>query len=224
MADAGGFPFPWTPFGWHLFLDWSIEEETMPNVAEIIRNHMTLELQCVDRVYLSADVPRPHSEGGMVGLLLQARGRQIPSPAVFGQITEAFKARLCACCQTQCIPWVEFQKAERKKDVIQRYRGWFQATQGLLCVGGCRGARQDLNRHQTCALAPPLCQPPVPLRHRPRVGTNLPQGLRLRSLRHEALPQDSLSAAAYHTVAPPSRTSPLPVQKDDSSDAKKRIP
>jgi hypothetical protein len=63
----------------------------MPNVAEIIRDHVSLEVNCVDRLYLNGYVPRLQSEGGVVGFLLHARGQKISSPAVFEQITDAFK-------------------------------------------------------------------------------------------------------------------------------------
>jgi hypothetical protein len=36
----------------------------MPNVAEIIREHVTLDVKCVDRLYLNGYVPRLQSEGG----------------------------------------------------------------------------------------------------------------------------------------------------------------
>ncbi|HYU19379.1 MAG TPA: hypothetical protein VEQ11_11865, partial [Chloroflexota bacterium] len=65
----------------------------MPNVAELIKDHVTLTVECVDRLYLNAYVPRLQSEGGVIGFLLH-RGQRIPSPAVFGQLTAAFKAEL----------------------------------------------------------------------------------------------------------------------------------
>lgn len=107
----------------------------MPNVAEIIREHVTLEVKCVDRLYLNAYVPRLQSEGGVVGFLLHARGQTIPSPAGFGQITEAFKGRLRTWCQGKGIPWIEFKKGERKDEVVQPYRDRFTAPSGVVLVG-----------------------------------------------------------------------------------------
>ncbi len=107
----------------------------MPNVAELIRDHVTLEVECVDRLYLNAYVPRLQSEGGVVGFLVHARGQQIPSPAVFGQITEAFKTGLRTWCEAHRIPWIEFKKGERKDDVVQPYRDRFPGIEGVICVG-----------------------------------------------------------------------------------------
>ena len=107
----------------------------MPNVAEIIREHVTLDVKCVDRLYLNGYVPRLQSEGGVVAFLRQAGGAVIPSPAIFGEITTAFRDRLRAWCAVRKIPWIEFRKGERKDEVVQKYRDRFTATAGVVLVG-----------------------------------------------------------------------------------------
>lgn len=106
----------------------------MPNVAELIRDHVTLTVECVDRLYLNAYVPRLQGEGGVIGFLRQ-RGQTIPSPAIFGQITAAFKAGLRAWCRERDIPWLEFKKGERKDDVVEPYRRSFSNRTGVVLVG-----------------------------------------------------------------------------------------
>src|SRR3989304_4855605 len=108
----------------------------MPNVAELIKEHITLEVDCVDRLYLNAYVRRLQSEGGVIGFLCH-RGQKIPSPAVFGQITQAFKTDLRAWAERNNIPWIEFAKGERKDDVVQRYRERFKG-EGVGLVGGAQ--------------------------------------------------------------------------------------
>jgi hypothetical protein len=109
-------------------------EPPMPNVAELIKDHVTLTVECVDRLYLNAYVPRLQSDGGVIGFLVQ-RGQKIPSPAVFGQITAAFKADLRAWCQGQGIPWLEFKKGQRKDDIVEPYRRCFINRTGVVLVG-----------------------------------------------------------------------------------------
>ena len=106
----------------------------MPNVAELIKDHVTLSVDCIDRLYLNGYVPRLQTSGGVVGFLLQ-RGHTIPSPALFGQITEAFRKGLRAWCEAEQIPWLEFGKGERKDDVVQPYRDRFRASEGVVLVG-----------------------------------------------------------------------------------------
>jgi hypothetical protein len=106
----------------------------MPNVAELIREHVTLTVDCVDRVYLNGYVPTLYSSGGIVSFL-RRRGATIPSPALFRQITEAFKDELRAWCDARSIPWIEFKKGERKDDIVEPYRRRFSRTSGVVLVG-----------------------------------------------------------------------------------------
>jgi hypothetical protein len=107
----------------------------VPNVAEIIKDHVTLEVRCIDRLYLNAYVPRLQTSGGVVDFLVRGCGQKIASPAVFGQITTAFKTRLRAWADQHDIPWVEFRKGERKDTVAQRYRDRFTKPSGVVLIG-----------------------------------------------------------------------------------------
>jgi hypothetical protein len=110
----------------------------MPNVAELIKDHVTLAVDCVDRLYLNAYVPRLQSTGGVVTFLEHRGQTTIPSPALFGKITAAFKTELRAWAEREGIPWIEFTKGARKDDVVQPYRERFTATgatEGAVLVG-----------------------------------------------------------------------------------------
>lgn len=107
----------------------------MPNVAEIIREHVTLDVKCVDRLYLNGYVPRLQSSGGVVEFLRQAGGQVVPSPAIFGEITTSFRERLRAWCHRHRIAWIEFAKGERKDEIVERYRRRFTARSGVVLVG-----------------------------------------------------------------------------------------
>jgi hypothetical protein len=107
----------------------------MPNVAEIIKDHVTLEVRCIDRLYLNAYVPRLQSGGGVVDFLVRGCGQKIASPALLGQITKAFTERLRTWAAQHKIPWIEFQKGERKDAVVQRYRDRCQKASGVVLIG-----------------------------------------------------------------------------------------
>jgi hypothetical protein len=106
----------------------------MPNVAQVIRDHVTLTIDCVDRLYLNAYVPSLQRGDGVAAFLRQ-RGHIVPSPALFVEITATFNAALQAFCTAQGIPWIEFAKGERKDDVVERYRQEFTAAEGVVLVG-----------------------------------------------------------------------------------------
>lgn len=107
----------------------------MPNVAEIIKDHVTLEVRCFDRLYLNAYIPRLQSGDGVVDFLVRACGQKIASPALLGQITDAFKTRLRTWAEQHTIPWIEFRKGERKDTVVQRHRDRFRKTSGVVLIG-----------------------------------------------------------------------------------------
>ena len=106
----------------------------MPNVAQVLRDHVTLTIDCVDRLYLNAYVPGLQRGDGVAAFLRQ-RGHIVPSPALFVEITTAFKTALQAFCMAQGIPWIEFAKGARKDDIVERYRQQFTATEGVVLVG-----------------------------------------------------------------------------------------
>jgi hypothetical protein len=107
----------------------------VPNVAEIIKDHVTLEVRCIDRLYLNAYIPRLQSGGGVVDFLVRGCGQTIASPAILGQITDAFKRGLRTWATEHQIPWIDFRKGERKDVVVQRYRDRFRKASGVVLIG-----------------------------------------------------------------------------------------
>ena len=106
----------------------------MPNVAEVIRDHVTLAVECVDRLYLNAYVPGLQRGPGVVAFLRQ-RGQVIASPTLFGEITDTFKTALHGFCSARGIPWIEFTKGQDKDKLVGSYRQQFAADEGVVLVG-----------------------------------------------------------------------------------------
>jgi hypothetical protein len=86
----------------------------VPNVAEIIKDHVTLEIRCFDRLYLNGDVPGLQSSGGVIDFLVRACRQKIASSAVFGQLTEAFKTRRRRWATEQQIPGLNSARANAR--------------------------------------------------------------------------------------------------------------
>jgi DNA primase len=76
----------------------------------------------------SASEPRLQSSGGVVTFLRQAGGQLVPSPAVFGEITDTFRQRLRAWCEHRELRWIEFRKRERKDKLAVRVTKLFAET------------------------------------------------------------------------------------------------
>jgi hypothetical protein len=106
----------------------------VPTIAEITRDHVTLTVDCIDRIYCNAYVPRLQTSGGMVGFLHQ-RGWEIPSPAALGPISDGFAHDLRAWATDHGVPWLHFEKGQRKDDIVEPYRSRFTATSGVVLIG-----------------------------------------------------------------------------------------
>src|ERR1700730_7025793 len=94
----------------------------MPTVEELLRGHVALEVECVDRLYLNGYIPTLATAGGLIGFLRDHLGKPIPSPAVLGQITSRFRDRLEAFAAAEEIPLIKFSQCDRKEDVANKLR------------------------------------------------------------------------------------------------------
>jgi hypothetical protein len=101
----------------------------------LLREHVSLEVECVDRVYLNGYVPTLQTSGALVYFLQCHRGELIASPASLGQIGQAFVAAVEAFAREHNIPMVHFRKGQRKDAVVARYRRRFQAQEGVVVIG-----------------------------------------------------------------------------------------
>jgi hypothetical protein len=53
-----------------------------PNIHTIIRQHISLEVRCIDRIYLHAYMPKLQTSGGLCYFLHDDLGHPVPSPAL----------------------------------------------------------------------------------------------------------------------------------------------
>jgi len=107
----------------------------MPTIPELLRDHVTLDMECVDRVYLNGYVPTMQTSGALVYFLERHRGAMIASPALLGEISHRFVTDVEAFAQANHIPIVPFQKRQRKDDIAVQYRRKFTASEGVVFVG-----------------------------------------------------------------------------------------
>ncbi len=104
-------------------------------VAEVLRHHVVLEVECIDRMYLNVYQPRLQCEGQVAAFFRRHRGHTFASSALMDPITKAFIAGVEDFTQQNEIPLITFAKGQRKEDVALEYRARFQASEGILFVG-----------------------------------------------------------------------------------------
>lgn len=107
----------------------------MPTVPELLREHVALDIECVDRVYLNGYVPTLQTSGSLVYFLEHQHGQMIASPAKLGEITETLAADIETFARQQQVPMVRFQKGQRKDDIAAGYRRKYSAAEGVVFIG-----------------------------------------------------------------------------------------
>lgn len=104
-------------------------------VADVMREHVTLELECIDRMYLNVYQPKLQLEHHVYQFLRQQRGTGAVSSRFFQEMTRTFVQRIEAFAQQHDIPVIPFEKKQRKDDVAAAYRASFQGREGIYLIG-----------------------------------------------------------------------------------------
>jgi hypothetical protein len=89
-------------------------------LADIVRGHVSPEIEGFDRLYFNGWVPALQTSGQIAGWL-HWRGFPIASPAALGRNAQAFRAAVRRYADGNQIPWVVFRKGDRKLEVIRPY-------------------------------------------------------------------------------------------------------
>ena len=105
------------------------------SVAEILSEHVTLEIEGIDRMYLNVYVPPLQRAGGVASFFRFHRGHPFASSALMDPITKAFIAHMEQFAIQEKVPIVLFQKGQRKDDVAAAYRKKCTAQEGVLFIG-----------------------------------------------------------------------------------------
>jgi hypothetical protein len=104
-------------------------------VAEVLRQHVTLEVEGIDRMYLNVYVADLQREQGVVWFLRHHRGHPFASSALMDPISKAFIAAIEAFVQQHHVPLLAFAKGQRKDDIAAAHRAAFTGKEGVLFVG-----------------------------------------------------------------------------------------
>ncbi len=108
-----------------------------PSVAEALEGHVTLDIECFDRMVFTAYVPLLQSGGGVVTFLRDHRGNPIPSPALFGPIGEAFRAAVRRFAEEHEVPLIPFRSRQDKLATVRPHLDAAAAAEreGVVAIG-----------------------------------------------------------------------------------------
>ena len=105
------------------------------NVAKIIQDHVTFELECIDRMYLNVYVPTLQCESGVVGFFRRHRGQPFASSALMDPMTKSFVAATERFAKDHKVPLIRFEKGQRKDDVMKEQLRHFDKPEGVVFIG-----------------------------------------------------------------------------------------
>lgn len=120
----------------------------MPNVHELIRDHVTLSIRCLDRLYLHAYMPKLQTSGGLCYFLRDHRGHPIPSPALFTPMLERFVGAIKTYATTHEVPLIPFERGQRKDDVVAEYRTRRPTADGVVVIGVAQEKMRAFKAHK----------------------------------------------------------------------------
>jgi hypothetical protein len=107
----------------------------MTNVNELLCEHVTLDIECMDRIYLNGYIPTLQVPGQVVNFLTKHRGYEIPSPVLLGRIGQQFVAAVKAYAEQNNIPLIHFEHDQDKDKVAAEHRQKFTRAEGVVFMG-----------------------------------------------------------------------------------------
>ena len=120
----------------------------MANIPELLDGHVTLEVECLDRLYLNGYIGGLATPGGLVTFIRVQLGKPIPSPVVLGQVSEKFREAVKAQAEREQIPVHQFQHKERKDDIANDFRRQRGVRDQIVFIGVAQEEGKGVQRHE----------------------------------------------------------------------------
>lgn len=108
------------------------------SAADVLQNHVVLELECIDRMYLNLCVPRLQRERAVAAFFRFHRGHRFPSSALMEPMSKDLVRRMEQYAQEHDIPVVLFDRQPRgvkKDDIAQEYIARQNGREGVMFLG-----------------------------------------------------------------------------------------
>jgi len=107
----------------------------MASIPALLKDHVTLEVECLDRLYLNGYIGALATSGGLVTFMREQLDKPIPSPVVLGLVTETFREAVKAMAEREQIPIYPFRPKERKDHVANQIRQQRGTRDGIVFIG-----------------------------------------------------------------------------------------
>ena len=85
------------------------------NINEVLKGHVSLEVDCVDRLLLNAYLPNLQVGGQVATFMTQHRGFPIPSPSIMERMGNRFRRDVQAFATNNGVPILALKKPDRTR-------------------------------------------------------------------------------------------------------------
>jgi hypothetical protein len=109
---------------------------TLPRTAaDVLSDHVALEVESIDRMYLNLYVPILQAPAGCAHFWIRHRGHRLASSVLMEPMTRRFVANVESFALSEGIDLITFDKGQRKEELAQARLAKFPAEQGVLFIG-----------------------------------------------------------------------------------------
>ena len=103
--------------------------------ADVLSNHVTLEVESIDRMYLNLYVPILQAPAGCAHFWIHHRGHRLASSALMEPMTRRFVSNVENFALVEGIDLIVLEKGQRKEEIAQARLAKFPADEGVLFIG-----------------------------------------------------------------------------------------
>jgi len=104
-------------------------------VSAVLKNHVTLEVECIDRMYLNVYVPTLQTDSAVAAFWRFHRGHRFASSVLMDPMSKQFLAKLETYAREHQVPILTFAKDQRKDDVAKAHLAKFRPPEGVVFIG-----------------------------------------------------------------------------------------
>jgi hypothetical protein len=105
------------------------------SVADVLNEHVTLEVEGIDRMYLNVYQPWLQTDRGVAAFFRFHRGATFASSALMDPMSRAFIGKVDRFVEQENIPLILFAKGQRKDDIAKEYHARYRDKEGIVFVG-----------------------------------------------------------------------------------------
>src|SRR5437868_9269128 len=103
--------------------------------ADVLKDHVTLEVEGIDRMYLNVYRPRLQTDRGVAAFFRFHRGETFASSALRAPMSTAFIDAVDRFVEQEQVPLITFAKGQRKDDIAKQYHAQSRGDERSVFVG-----------------------------------------------------------------------------------------